>query len=338
MTVVNAALIDSGHRVGHGQRLSDVLFDLNGGEFGSLVKLPCNEDAIETAGHFAAGVVDFAALVGPSGWGKSCILAEVGGQIERRRRQVEFQSAVQFLEGPHRYESGEVLVLDDAQEAMARTRTRSALRTLLERRVRTNRPTLLAFTMPKPNRQVKSLLPSYRDWFVSVIDVPEPNERLGLVQAMSRQAGLDLDTELINIMALRMKGDGRTLVGALNHLKLMGPTWHGHRCALRACGLMNAYFTSNPHWDLGLKILRTASRFPMPRGSLTMVDLSVFAMLEVAGMQEAEVARSVEISATEVYRRHQAFLAGMAADPDLARALDAVVREAVRDLAEPPSQ
>ncbi|HEY0866611.1 MAG TPA: hypothetical protein VGE01_04510, partial [Fimbriimonas sp.] len=243
----------------------------------------------------------------PSGWGKSHLLDAVVHRLTRETAEaVEARPASDFLLNPSRQEPA-TLILDDVQEVLSKAKLRLSLRLVLERRVRTNKPTLLAFTLPKVSRQMKGVLPSPREWTVATIAAPEPEERVLLLNQLAKAEGLAFSPALGRIVALQMHGNGRTLAGATKRLRLAGSSWLDTRATLRACGLLDAFFADNSSWDLKHRILRLATANRVRFGKVSVLDMSLYVMLHVAELGEADIARSAEISPTEVYLRANRF-------------------------------
>jgi hypothetical protein len=293
-------------------RLSDVLFGRYDRTFSSLAALPSNVEAIEAALLFSSGLNTFVALAGPSGWGKSYLMAMTAARYQRDSAPAAVLTADEYLAAPDRAGDGRrPLFLDDVQEVLNRPKHRMRLRLALERRVRAGWPTMLAFTAPKVTRQVRDFLPGRRDWILATIDAPQPSERIPLLNQIAQREGLCLSPALVRIVAHQMHGNGRTFSGALKRLRLERREWLDSGATLRACGLLDPFFTDNPDWDLKLRILRLAEanryRFPQVSG----VDLAVYVMLKEASLSESNVARSLGLEPAEAYLRSCRFQALM---------------------------
>lgn len=289
-------------------RLSEVLFEKPNHTFASLAALPSNVEAVEASLLFSAGLNPFVALVGPSGWGKSHLLEAVSFRLaSERETPIEPVSALAYLANGPRPDPSGPLLIDDAQEALSKPKYRMLLRVELERRVRAGRSTMLAFTMPKITRNLRAFLPSGRDWSVSGIEVPEPPERMLLLNQMSSAEGLALSPSLVRIIAMQMYGNGRTLAGALKRLRLSSLTWLDSRATLRACGLLDPFFADNSSWDLKHKILRIAEAGRVQFGQVSVVDLAVYTMLREACLSEIDVARAMNMEPADVYLRASRF-------------------------------
>jgi hypothetical protein len=237
--------------------------------------------------------------------------------------------------GDHsQFVSASPLMLDDCQEVLEGGRSRSMLRLTLEARVRAQRPTLLSFTGSKVTRQIRSLLPHPREWTLCVIEPPRPHERVCLIKHMAEADGLSLSPSLTKIIAYEMHGNGRTISGALKNLRLSGAQWKDSYSTVRACGILNAFFSDNTSWDLKHRILRLVSD---QRRSVNLSsqypDLASYLMLRVAGLAEADVARSLGVESAAVYFSASRFEGDLDANPAKMAILNQVLDDLVRVLA-----
>ncbi|HTQ08823.1 MAG TPA: hypothetical protein VMI31_02010 [Fimbriimonadaceae bacterium] len=272
--------------------------------FGSLAVLPSNVGAVETALHFASGLNAFTAIVGPSGWGKTHILECVSEKLSQRWRPVPLvMSATEWLAGGHSGDPSLPLLLDDVQELTSRPRSRIQLRLGLERRVRSGRPTMLAFTAAKKTRHLSAILPCAKDWMIGAVSEPAPSERMLIIAQLADAQGLSLSSSLTRVIAHKMRGNGRTLVGALRRLRLHGPLWNDVSGTLKACGLLEPFFADSGSWDLRGHVLSVARGFDASRFGVPISDLVAFTMLREAALSEVDVARSLSIEPGEAYAR-----------------------------------
>jgi len=282
--------------------LSDVLLNPKPRGFDSLAVVPSNVRAVEAGLLFSNALVSFVAVVGPSGWGKSHLLEAVASRIaaERGPRSYEMWSANEWVIASRTRTSNLALILDNVQDALAKSRSRQQLRVALERRVRAGWPTILSFTDTKISRPVRAALPSFRDWSLLQIRPPDGTEREVVVSHMAQSEGVVLALELRRILAHRLDGNGRTLIGALKRLRLNGSQWVSSEDVLRACGILNPFFASNSAWDLRDHISEIAGIRSANDQNVT-VDLAVYAMLKIAQLSEADVARYLEIEPARAY-------------------------------------
>src|SRR5688572_1680459 len=139
-------------------RLSAILFNSKG--FDSFAAVPSNCEAVETSLLFATGLQSFAALVGPSGWGKTHLLEAVAKRLQHDAGYwaCEVHSASDWISNQNRVDPHVPVVLDNVQDVLAKSRSRLLFRLALERRVKAGRPTILGFTSPKPGRSVRTVL------------------------------------------------------------------------------------------------------------------------------------------------------------------------------------
>lgn len=297
-------MLNERDRSTHSPKLSEVLFPQAEPSFASLATLPSNVEAIEAALLFSAGMIPYVAIVGPSGWGKSHLMRAVAGRLRLDGIANACPMTVnEFLIAPGRQDSAAPLILEDIQEVLSKPRQRLGLRMALERRVKTNRPTIVSFTAPKVSRQIRGFLPSAREWSVATVDEPASSERMLLLNGMAGAEGLTLSSRLVRILAREMHGNGRTYAGALKRLRLTDATWLNPRETLRALGVLDPFFADNSSWDLKLKILRVAESARAQFTRSNPLDLALYTMLHEAGLGEADVARAAGISPADAYSR-----------------------------------
>lgn len=289
-------------------KLSEILFRKNPRGFDSMAALPSNVQALDHALQFAIGRQRFVAIVGPSGWGKSHLLEAVATTMRQKDRSsnVEITSATDWALNQSRVDPQAVLLLDDAQMTMDRSKLRLQLRLGLERRVKANRPTVVCFTAPKLTRQIRFFMPRTRSWMFGSIGAPEVCEREVVVRNMSEAQDLKLSPSLVQLLAKKLNGDGRTLLGALKRLQLQQSTWLSPKMTLQACGVLNPFFADNSSWDLREHILEVAEK-STPGDRELKQELALYTMLKVALLAESDVARYFEVEPAHVYARAVAF-------------------------------
>lgn len=284
--------------------LSGILFGVNSQNFATLAGVPSNVEAVEASLTFAGGSNPFAALVGPTGWGKTHLMEAVAGLVSREERcSVLIHNTVDWASGQQGAKADRPLLLDNVQDALIRPKVRQRIRATLEQRVRRNQPTMLSFTANRPTRPMKSLLPCCQDWVVANIKVPNPHERMVVISQISSAQGVSINQGLARLLAYKMKGNGRTLVGALKRLRLYEKEWLDSRATLKACGLLDPFFVDNSAWDLKELILRVSKRSEFRNIRSEAVDMAVFTMLREACLSEADIARFLSLEPSEVYQR-----------------------------------
>lgn len=281
-------------------RLSEVLFPNAKPTFESFAKLPSNAQALELTRVFAANGASFVALIGPSGCGKSHLLKSASSTIEADRTQhAEVLDAALWALNPPKLDHA-ALILDNVEDALDKPRVRLQLRLALERRVRSGRPALLSFTAQRPSRSIRAFLPSSKDWIVCGIQEPDARERECLVRQLAEAEGLKLCDCLVWLLSHRMNGNGRSLLGALKRLRLDRTQWTEPDMILRACGVLDPFFTDNASWDLRDQIACCSEEFA---GKVTgsRQELAIYTMLRVALLAEEDVARYYEMEPGEAY-------------------------------------
>ncbi len=298
--------------------------------------MPSNVQAIEAALLFSCGLQTFVTILGPSGWGKSHLLQSAAyGLAQTHRDPVPILSATDWLSYPHLVDPAKPLLLDDVQDALLKTRTKVQLRLALERRVRAGRPTLLSFTVPRSTRQLRHHLPSLHLWTIASMTEPAVAERLVIVNRMAEAEGLTISTGLAKLLALRMKGNGRTLIGAMKRLRLHGALWIDGFAIIRACGILNPFFADNSAWDLKDRMAEAGTLTRPLYPALPWIQLMTYAMLREACLPESEVAHFFDVNPAVAYQRAASFQARFEKDEAVElgyrQYIDQVVDLLVRD-------
>jgi hypothetical protein len=283
--------------------LSQVLLKPPPRGFDTFAVVASNVRAVEAALLFSNGMLPFLAIVGLSSWGKSHLLEAVAGRIgtEGGPRSCELWSASEWLRSSRSRSTSSALLLDNAQDALSSARSRQHLRLALERRVKAGWPTLLSFTESRVTRPIRGVLPSARDWTLVTLRAPDAREREAVLAQMAEAEGVSLSADLSRILAHRLEGNGRTLVGALKRLRLAGTSWLSAADTLRACGLLNPFFASSSAWDLRDHVLETSCCLPQAESGPTCQELAVYTMLRVAQLSENDVARYLKLDPGRAY-------------------------------------
>ncbi|MER3497006.1 MAG: hypothetical protein C4320_09810 [Armatimonadota bacterium] len=321
--------------LGEARCLSDVLCASAPLTFSEIAPLASNVRAIEAALQFVAGTGVSAAIVGPSGWGKSRILAAAGAVATRLQGMpVPLHSADAPECDLARLDETPVLVLDDSQSVLPHPRRRLALRRALESRQRRGRSTLLAFTASHgcTLRDLRDLLGSSRGWTIASIDEPRIVERRDLLHHLALREDLRLSETLVNIIAREMAGNGRTLVGALRRLRLERREWIGSRGTLAALGLLDPFFADSTAWDLRHRIARTAEQTRCRFPSVAAFDLAAYTMLIEAGLCERAVADYFGREPAVVYSAAASLRRAMDTNPEVSHLVERFVASVVDTL------
>lgn len=315
-------------------RMSSVLFEDTDRRFGTLSAIPSNVQAIEATLLFACGLNSFVALTGPSGWGKTHLLRSAAYRIDRDREgRTQILSALDWLAYPHIVDPSRPLILDDAQDATHRAKTRIQLRVALERRLRSGRPTIISFTSNGSCREIKQQLPRLRSWVVASISEPAPGERLVVASHLAKTHGLSLSPNLLKLVAKRVPGNGRTLAGAMQRLQMIGKRWISTEECVRGAGVLHSFLADDGSWDLIDRIALAADSARLEPSMRA--NLLAYVMCGVAQLPEFVVARYLQIEPAKVFQRQHAFERSLVANPraaqELARYLDSIVELLVRD-------
>lgn len=256
---------------------------------------------------FSNGLLPYVVLAGPSGWGKTHLLQAAGLTIRKHQgAPVPIHSAAEWLSRSGRLESAEPLLLDDCQATYTSTRLRQQLRWVLERRMRTGRPTMLAFTTEGKNRALRSALPQTRSWTVALLDEPKEAEKEQLIANLAGFEQLSIAPCLVRLIARKAPGNGRTLLGVLQRLKLAHGRWTEPPQILRACGLLYPILGDKHGWDLRDHIHEClqAAWVSDQNGRVAGIPrrkLEIFAMISMVGLGERDVADFFGCSPGEAY-------------------------------------
>lgn len=299
-------------------QLSDLIFTGNTHSFSNIAALPSNVQAVEASLMFAAGMSSFAVLVGPSGWGKTHLLNAAASHLNLQGHQnIEVRTVEDFLNNQSRIDSTKPLILDDAQIVLSRPRFRILLRLALERRVRSGRPTLIALTSVKPLRSMGAIIPNIRRWMVSEVQKPSKSENILLLNQLAKNEDVKLSSALSQLLSLKLNGNGRTFLGALRRLKLEADDWSERSSVLRACGILEPFFSDNSDWDLRHRILKEANRNRVKFPGLKPEELACYTMLREANLCEQSVAQYLNYEPSEVYLISSRFGRLASSDPSV---------------------
>lgn len=301
-------------------RLSSLVIPVEQGGFRTIAPLHSNVKAIEAALLFATNHQSFVALTGPSGCGKSLLLNASFHYVgQHGPAAAEYMSAEQFLKLEGRIGLEKTLILDDCQDVFGKPKQCLRLRLALDRRVRGNRPTLVAFTSNSKDRRINGLLPAPRKWCLETISDPDLQGRIALIQHLARSEHLNLSPTFAKIIGAKLLGNGRVISGALRRLKLEKSDWTDSHQVLRGCGLLDPYFADNSHWDLRHRIIRASSDASTKDPKVDSIELACYLMIDVAGLCEASVANYLEADPTLCYQNARKIALMARSDASIAR-------------------
>ncbi len=316
-------------------RMSDILFSFAEKDFANFGVVPSNIRAVESAIRFSSGINPFVAIIGPSGWGKSHLLLAAADQMSRDRDRglVQVISAQDWVANNRTRVTNGTLILDNAQELIQKSRTRNQFQIMLERRLKGGRPTLLSFTDSKVTRAIRHALPNSREWVVATIKAAPGEERQRILGQLGRRECVELSATLERILASRLEGNGRNMLGAIKRLRLAQSDWKSPESALQACGILNPFFSANSGWDLREHIAEKAKQLqPSEWGNVVPFDLAIYVMLKVALLGEADVAKFFRIEQSKAYVFATRFSEKVQSDPLIGQIAEKFVQSIVADL------
>lgn len=183
-----------------------------------------------------------ALLWGPSGVGKSHLLKLVaeGVRGRHRRRRVLHVTADQFLRGfveaargggfpsfRQKHQGADVLLVDDVQQLIGKTRTLEEFRQTLDAAIEAGAQVIL--TADRGPAELRELGPEIASRLAGGLAVevatPDADMRERLVQQAAKRVGLDLPEATARALACRLVGGGREAQGAVNRLALIHDTF-----------------------------------------------------------------------------------------------------------------
>ncbi|MGI8922870.1 MAG: hypothetical protein ACR2HJ_02320 [Fimbriimonadales bacterium] len=286
-----------------------------GDKIDAFASLPSNLAAVRSLAGFAEGRRRFVAIQGASGWGKSHLL-----RAARDMAAARFHADVQFDSAEHWLNTGSaadrakarLLILDDVDSALSRPRSRQMLQLELERRIRTNRPTLCALDIQR--RSLRSL-PLSSLWHFAPIAPPTPPERRAIVQQMCKNERLPLGDALQQLVATLVKGDGHSLLGALLRIKAVVPEWQDVISVhpLRVAGILHPYLADSAHFDLREIVVDSVTR-TAGKDAARLIAVSVYILSESANLCEESIATYFGMRPGDVYRLRRGVSARLAGE------------------------
>jgi len=269
--------------------------------------LPSNRYAMNLAESFVAGRLSALAVGGPSGCGKSVFLETVACAVgERLGRDVLFAASTDFarsLQRPgQRIESVPCLILDDYQDTKHALRAR--LNGVIDQRVRRGLPTIVGETRRTPAR--RAALPFSERWETIWLPAPQGKERETLVRNLANLMRLNLDETLICVLAYRLGGNQRAIMGALQRLALTGNDWRGRGRTLVACGRIMPLLPMTAGWDPRDAFSEAVGELLATASATERQNWIAWSLLRGAHFAECDVAGYLDCDAGEVFLMAQA--------------------------------
>lgn len=266
-------------------------------EVSAFTALPSNVHAISLAESFLRGGTRFVGLSGPSGWGKSTLTATMVDVFRERGCTVWSGPAMDALSDRQAL-AAKILILDDLQDCIRRPRDRHRIHLLLEHRVRRGLPVLVASTCGRSLER----MPMASRWHLASIPVPTVDERVVIVKHLAAWSRITLSDDVARLIARTVRGNGRSLHGALKRLALAGGNWSGPGSLIRACGVIAVHESPTARVDARAVILDGVAAALEGWAADTVRSWSAYMLLAEAGLTEEEAARALGVVPTEVYR------------------------------------
>ncbi len=300
-------------------KLSDAVSQRTGSSFSTFTALPSNIEAVEAVMRFSDATHPFVLVTGPSGWGKSHLLNATVDQINRRKPgSAVLTSALQLIHSTRRQDPSECLVVDDVQDVLLHPRARHAFKQRLDLRVRTGRRTLLSWSFNDNGLRNRLELPLSRNWVVAAITEPTPSERELVSLQIASRYGLRLSRSLAKVLARHVHGNGRSIAGAMQRLRLTKSDWSLPEDVIPACGVLSPYLLGAEGWDPRDQIHDAVGAVVTSSPcSLTSNDFSCYLMLEEMGLSENEVATFLKVPQARAYN-HARKVKSLLEEPEVA--------------------
>lgn len=269
---------------------SRVLFPETDRSFSSICPLSTNVEAVEAALLFAGGYLNLVSISGKEGSGKTHVLEAALHTIERKRKPAMMISSDRFIRSMSLCQYEGSLLIDDCQFALKGAKQRLLFRICLERRMRSGRPTIIAYTPSNSEFAKVEISTLTRQWNHASIQDLNREDKERLVQHLSKQEGMLVSPRLGKIIGRYMQGSSRTIHSGLRRLKIESNTWLEPSQILRACGLIDMYLNEDPEWNLIGAVIEAAEGVESSlRG-----EFIVYTLLRVIGLNEDDVCRYME--------------------------------------------
>lgn len=272
--------------------------------FSSLAALPSNLGAIEAGMRFANGTTPFVVILGSTGWGKTHLINSVCKYMRLQGCSVnEPVSATVYTDGADHIDESLPLLLDDVQDALRNMRTKTHFRRMLERRMSAKRPTMLAFSDDVTQKQIAQFLPVAREWGVQTISEPTYTERELIVRQIADVEGVRLSRPIVSLVSRQLFGNGRSIQGALQTLRLVRTDWSQREDVCEACGVLMPYLHGIEGWDVRDVVMEAIER-TFERKAINGIDkdkLCAYLLIVEIGISELAVSTFLGESPSKVY-------------------------------------
>lgn len=289
-------------------RLSTVLCASTTMAVTQFTALPSNSRAIKLADHFVREIHPFAAVVGPSGWGKSELLQSVSCSLsELLGVDVPVISALAWAKSKEKARSGEFLLLDDLQDVFRHPRIKHQLKLKLRQRARFKRPTFVTMVGQSHELITQGIFSCPQSWRIESIHEPTCPEREFIVKQIAEAEKIRLSPQLTHLLAAHMNGNGRSIRGALLRLRLVKTDWTSLNDLGTASGILMPYLIGENGWDIRDIVRDSVSLVCSQSGSgqLTETEICAYILRNDIQLREDEVATFLRVTPGQVYRQVQ---------------------------------
>lgn len=270
-----------------------------------VVRLSCNQTAVDMGAKFSTGELGFVVTIGPSGWGKTTLLEATAADLRERTGEPTFVvPATKWANDSGLVGDIRPVLIDDVQDALKNPRSAHQIRQALTARLRMRRPTMVGFTVAPGHRLRPPAWMAAREWSVGLMDEPFGADRETVVRALAQAEGVVLGTPVVRLVARHLRGNGRSVRGALQRLTLVKHRWEGREDACRACGVLMPYVTGEHGWDPRDEVFEAVSQTLEGWGRPTkrsVTDVCAYILLHEVGLSECEVATFLGVQPAKAF-------------------------------------
>lgn len=290
------------------QRLSEAFVHRPSLYLRSMEIVPSNIQAIQAATQFARKAISAVAIIGPSGWGKSIVLECTAELMRTSACPVKVMTAKDWLKNDAAWTSRCPLLLDEVQQVFAHTSQKQALRWRIRQRVDKGLPTFLSISDRRLRGEVERLLQPRQKWVIKSIEEPTEAERQQIVERIAAEQGLRIHGDVAKLIALRMRGNGRSISGCLQTIGLAQKSWTGRESVLSVCGALRPYLDEVEGWDLRDEVQEAVRQTLQTRpghSECLEADMVCYILLKRMQVGEKAAASFLNISDSAAYVRAQ---------------------------------